>query len=162
MKAILISEKRIEEVISELKAEDAMFYKAEGAFQGTFKDLDEVFEKYEVSQCGYVKFIARNELFFGWARCSGTYCFIGEYTGTVICDGTRHSLAEIFPIFGVDENTEVYFAESQSTAHPAIAGVLPDIKQPYDDIAKNYSGTRLYQQFEKAGLKIEIAKQFGY
>ena len=163
MKAILKSEKKINEVRKELSAWDRLFYKANESFQGTFESPLDILEKYDVSECGNVYLEIKNdEQYYGWSRSSGVYCFIGAISGTVVCSGTRHSLAELFDIFGVNEDSEVIYVESQSSKHPACYDVFPDIKNKYDRIANSYSGTRLYQQFEKAGLSIEVAKRFGY
>ena len=162
MKAILKSKKAITEIIAELKAEDAMFYKAEGSFQG---DLDSplfTLQQFDPSVCGYTTVKIGEEMFHGWVRSSGVYCFVGEESRTVVCYGTRHSLYEIFHHFGIDENSEVLYVESQSTAHPAIVGVRPDLKQQYDDIARYYRGMHLYNLFREEGLSITKAKQFGY
>lgn len=112
MKAVLKTEKDVLEISRELEKKDSIFYRAEGSFQGNFKSPLDILDKFKVDELGYVLVSTFAEEYYGWARNTRTYCFVGTKTKTVVCSGTKQSLKFILPIFGIDENSRTLHLET--------------------------------------------------
>ena len=102
---------------------------------------------------------------FGWISSAGNYCIIDVCIGTITFSGRRHGIAEILRFFPKEVKAlEVLQFESVCNDVPWYeCGAISKSKSQAEvfraqKIKRNYKGTRLYKQFQAAGIPQELWK----